>query len=269
MTATCIAGHDDDPPLALPGLRLCRHHHGRLARDLADIVTCWSLLAELHEPGRGTSGHGKRADPPAPVNLDVADITDPRGQTHAQIAGWARIVIEERRLADRPLDTEQAARLLAVHADWVAAQPWADEALLEIGQAAHRIRRACRDLEPRWIVGTCAMPGPDGMECGGALQVEIQHTQNWDADRDPYDRRSGVRLVCQVCRDTWTEADLDGYMVVNDVWLPIDDAAYQLGVTRRTLNRHAAAGRIRRRRGMVLWSDARSVVQDRGIEQIQ
>ena len=269
MTATCIAGHDDDPPLAEPGLMLCRRCTQRLHRHLAHIVGLWGVLAVMLNPGGTTGGsHGKPGSRP-PLALDIVDITDPRGQTHAQIAGWARIVIEERRLADRPLDTEQAARLLAVHADWVAAQPWADEALLEIGQAAHRIRRACRDLEPRWIVGTCAMPGPNGMECGGALQVEIQHTQNWDADRDDYDRRSTIRLVCRFCGDTWTEADLDGYMVVNDVWLPIDDAAYQLGVTRRTLNRHAAAGRIRRRRGMVLWSDARSVVQDRGIEQIQ
>ena len=266
MTTTCIAAHDDDPPLAEPGLMLCRRCTQRLHRHLAHIVGLWGVLAVMLNPGGTTGGsHGKPGSRP-PLALDIVDITDPRGQTHAQIAGWARIVIEERRLADRPLDTEQAARLLAVHADWVAAQPWADEALLEIGQAAHRIRRACRDIEHRWVVGTCAMPGPDGDDCGGPIQVDVQHRSTWDADRDDYDKRSTIRLVCRTCGDAWTEADLDGYMVVNDVWLPIDDAAHQLGVSRRTLNRHAAAGLVRRRRGMVSWADARAVMAQRGVE---
>lgn len=261
---TCIAlvgnGKDRHPcgTLSEPGLLVCKRHRRQLGNDLAAISGLWSLLPVFIQPGAGTSGtHGKPGSRP-PINLDVADILDPRGTVHQQLTSWARVVIEDRQLAARSLNADQAARLLAVHADWLAAQLFADEALAEIHDCAHRVRLVCGDLSHRWVVGTCSMPGPDGDDCGGDLQVVVQHIDRWDADRDDYDKRLRVDLVCRICGDTWTEADLDGYMSVNDVWLPIDDAAYQLGVTRRTLDRHAANGTIRRKRGMVSWSDARS-----------
>ena len=194
MTTTCIAAHDDDPPLALPGLRLCRHHHGRLARDLADIVTCWSLLAELHEPGRGTGGgHGKRADPPAPVNLDVADITDPRTSQVIAAMGWARIVVEDRRLAVLPSDVAECAGLLTRHLEWVAAQDWADEACDEISAAARTLRWATGD-NPDAPLGTCPDIDPRGEQdrCGGPLR--------W------VEGTTAVR--CGRCGSHWAEADL-------------------------------------------------------------
>ena len=194
MTATCIAAHDDDPPLALPGLRLCQRHHGRLARDLADIVTCWSLLAELHEPGRGTGGgHGKHADPPAPVNLDVADITDPRTSQVIAAMGWAQIVVEERRLAVAPSDVADAAALLARHLEWVAAQDWADEACDEIGQAARMLRHITGDA-PEPPLGKCPDIDPRGEQdrCGGPLR--------W------VEGTTAVR--CGLCGSHWAEADL-------------------------------------------------------------
>lgn len=264
MSATCIhPRHGATPPLPADGLMLCERCLARLRTDLAAIVSLWGLLAEMVTVSNGgTAGTaaGKPGSRP-PCSLDILDITDPRGAVCQQIGGWARMVIEERQLSAAPADAEQAARLLTIHADWVAAQPWADEAAQEIHDAAYAIRRACRDLEYRWTVGTCTMPGPDGDDCGGPIQVDVQHLATWSADRDDYDKRSMIRLVCRACGDTWTESDLDGYMVVNDVWLPIDDAAHQLGTSRRTLNRHAAAGRIRRRRGMVSWADAREVMQ--------
>lgn len=263
MSATCInPRHGDQPPIADDDILFCLPCFNRLRNDLDAITSLWPLLAEMVTPGSGqTSGHGGKPGSRPPCDLDVLDITDGRSETSQQLTSWARVVIEDRNLSVRSLDGEQAARLLVVHVEWLAAQPFADEAADEIRTAAHRIRRACRDLEYRWTVGTCTMPGPDGDDCGGPIQVDVQHLATWDADRDDYDKRSMIRLICRVCGDAWTEADLDGYMVVNDVWLPIDDAAHQLGTTRRTLNRHAAAGRIRRRRGMVSWADAREVVQ--------
>ena len=111
MTATCIGRHDDDPPLTTHGM-LCTRCHGRLARALSDIVALYPTLAVVVMLSGNPSG-GSRGKPGSrpPCNVDVIDLTDPRGETHAQIAGWTRIVIEERRLASQPADIEQAARL--------------------------------------------------------------------------------------------------------------------------------------------------------------
>lgn len=194
MTTTCIAGHDDDPPLALDGLRLCQRHHGRLARDLADIITCWSLLSELHEPGRGGSGHhGKRADPPAPVNLDVTDVTDPRTSGVIAAMGWAQIVVEERRLSVAPSDVADAAVLIARHIDWVAAQDWADDACDEIGAAARTLRHITGDA-PDPPIGTCPDIDPRGEHdtCGGPLRWVDGSTA----------------VVCGRCGSAWADADM-------------------------------------------------------------
>ena len=243
MTTTCIAVHDDDPPLALPGLRLCAHHHGRLARDLNDIITNWSLLSELHEPGRGGTGHhGKRADPPAPVNLDVADVTDPRTSQVIAAMGWAQIVVEERRLAVAPSDVAEAAALLTRHLEWVAAQDWADDACDEIGQAARMLRHITGDM-PERPIGTCRAPDirDPSQDCGGPLRW-IDGT---------------LSVVCSRCGDTWTEQDLTGMARVIDVWLPTNVVSATLGVPMRTVQHWAATGVIRRlRHGVVSWTDA-------------
>lgn len=200
MTTTCIAAHPNDPPLALPGLRLCGHHHGRLARDLNDIITNWSLLAELHEPSRGGTGtHGKRADPPAPVNIDVADITDPRTSQVIAAMGWAQIVVEERRLAVAPSDVADAAALLTRHLEWVAAQVWADEACDEIGQAARVLRHITGDM-PDAPLGKCPDIDPRGEadRCGGPMR--------W-AD-------GTATVVCGRCGSSWGEADMPNLLRV-------------------------------------------------------
>jgi len=262
----CLGRHDGEPEPAIDGEHLCRDCKRKLRYGLADIVELWPLLAVMLQPGGGGGGGRTKPGSRPACDIGVADIRDPRGTVTGQLRSWARVVIEDRQLAPRTLSAPQAAQLLEVHLDWLCAQPFVDEASAEIASCAHAVRQACRDIEPRWVVGTCAMPADDGQPCGGNLQIEVRHTPTWNADTDDYDRRSRVQLVCRACRDTWTEADLDGYMVVNDVWLPIDDAAHQLGVSRRTLNRHAAAGLVRRRRGMVSWADARAVMAQRGVE---
>lgn len=191
---TCVGAHDTDPPLAHHGL-LCSRCHGRLARALSDIATLYPLLEELLIPGSVNGGgtRGKPGSRPA-CDLDVADLRDARGTVHAEVSGWARIVIEERQLAARPLDVEQSARLLTIHLDWISEQPWVDEALREIGGAAWTIRRVCHDL-PDPPIGTCPDVDPRGQAdvCGGPLRIHS------DAQ---------VSVVCARCGSQWGVADL-------------------------------------------------------------
>ena len=233
MTATCIGRHDDDPPLATHGM-LCARCHGRLARALADIVALYPTLAVVVMLSGNPSG-GSRGKPGSrpPCNVDVIDLTDPRGETHAQIAGWTRIVIEERRLAAQPADIEQAARLLTIHLDWIAEQPWADEALLEISNVAYRIRRACNDL-PDPPIGTCPDIDPRGEtdRCGGPLR--------WID--------GSTAVTCSRCGSNW---DTDSLVYVGRVsplalWGTVPDVARMLDMPERTLRHWVATGALRR-----------------------
>lgn len=234
MTATCIGRHDDDPPLTTHGM-LCARCHGRLARALADIVALYPLLDELLIPGSNGHGgtRGKPGSRPA-CDLDVADLRDTRGTVHAEVSGWARIVIEERQLAARPLDVDQAARLLAIHIDWISEQPWADEALAELHDAAFAIRRACRDL-PDPPIGTCPDIDPRGEtdRCGGPLR--------WID--------GSTAVTCSRCSSSWSEADLPHILRVVEPTrkFPVsrDWVAMTYGVAAGTLRQWIRRGHVR------------------------
>ena len=234
MTATCIGKHTDDPPLTTHGM-LCARCHGRLARCLADIVALYPTLAVVVMLSGNPSG-GSRGKPGSrpPCNVDVIDLTDPRGETHAQIAGWTRIVIEERRLAAQPADIEQAARLLTIHLDWIAEQPWCDEALLEISNVAYRIRRACNDL-PDPPIGTCPDIDPRGEteRCGGPLR--------WID--------GSTAVTCSRCGSSWSETDLPHILRVVEPTrrFPVsrDWVAMTYGVAAGTLRQWIRRGHVR------------------------
>lgn len=242
MTTTCIAAHPNDPPLALPGLRLCGHHHGRLARSIEDVRTLWPVLAVVVALGNAAAGgshHGKPGSRP-PCRIDVLDITDPRGITHAQVVGWARIVIEERNLSARPTDIEQAARLLATHMDWLAAQPWVDECLAELGDASYRIRRACNDL-PDPPIGRCPDVDPMGEQdaCGGPLRItRAEH----------FGDVSALDVRCARCGSRWGVNDLVhvGRVSPLDVWGTVPQVAEMLDAPERTVRRWVSLGQIRK-----------------------
>jgi hypothetical protein len=192
-------------------------------------------LDELLIPGSNGNG-GSRGKPGSrpPCNVDVIDLTDPRGETHAQIAGWTRIVIEERRLAAQPADIEQAARLLTIHLDWIAEQPWCDEALLEISNVAYRIRRACNDL-PDPPIGTCPDIDPRGEtdRCGGPLR--------WID--------GSTAVTCSRCGSSWSEADLPHILRVVEPTrkFPVsrDWVAMTYGVAAGTLRQWVRRGHVR------------------------
>ena len=249
MTATCIGKHTDDPPLTTHGM-LCARCHGRLARALADIVALYPTLAVVVMLSGNPSG-GSRGKPGSrpPCNVDVIDLTDPRGETHAQIAGWTRIVIEERRLAAQPADIEQAARLLTIHLDWIAEQPWCDEALLEISNVAYRIRRACNDL-PDPPIGTCPDVDPRGEtdRCGGPLRWIDGYVQ------------------CSRCDGRWDSSSLIylGRVSPINMWGSVPQIAEMVDASERTVRRWVSTGKVRKNTfGQVRHADVWHILQAR------
>ena len=249
MTATCIGRHDDDPPLATHGM-LCARCHGRLARCLADISALWPLLDELLIPGSNGNGgtRGKPGSRPA-CDLDVADLRDTRGTVHAEVSGWARIVIEERQLSARPLDVDQAARLLAIHINWISEQPWADEALAELHDAAYAIRRACRDL-PDPPIGTCPDIDPRGEtdRCGGPLRWIDGYVQ------------------CSRCDGRWDSSSLIylGRVSPINMWGSVPQIAEMVDASERTVRRWVSTGKVRKNTfGQVRHADVWHILQAR------
>ena len=230
----CIGPHHHHAtPIPPHGHHICTHCQQRIRRDLQTICTLWPLLAVMIQPGNtASSSRGKPGSRP-PCNLDVADLTDPRGTVHQQLVGWAGIVAEHRHLSGTPTDTHTAARLLVIHLDWAAGQPWIDDMAAEIHDAAYAIRRACHDL-PEPPLGTCPDVDPDGQadRCGGPLR--------WS------DHTAGVR--CSRCGSTWRSDDMVhiGRVSPIQIWATIPAIATMLDIPERTLRHWAATGKIRR-----------------------
>lgn len=96
--------------------------------------------------------------------------------TAAVLAGWARIVIDDRPLSGLPglWTVPTLARLLHTHLDWCCAQPWipdmADELRTLHSQLRSATRAATGEYRPR-PVGACHAPAPEdaARECGGPL----------------------------------------------------------------------------------------------------
>jgi hypothetical protein len=224
----------------------------RLRRDLDAITLCWSLLSDITEPIRGgDGGRGKRPDPPAPANLDVLDVTDPRSSQVIAAMGWARITVEDLRLSTMPSDVAECATLLIRHLDWVAAQPWADEALDEISQAARTLRWMCGDV-PEASLGRCPDIDPRGEadRCGGPLR--------W-AD-------GTLTVVCGRCGGMWRTDDLVnlGRVSPMQVWATIPNVAVMLDVPERTIRSWVQAGKFRRNSlGQVRHADVWHTMMER------
>lgn len=234
MSDTCIAAHDNTQPLTMPGMTLCPRCYTRLRRSLADIIALWPLLPVMLEPSSsgGGSATGKPGSRP-PCNIDVIDITDQRSQPSQQLTSWARVIIEDRNLSPRTLDGEQAARLLTVHLDWLAAQPFADEAADEIHGVAGAIRLACRDL-PDPPIGKCPDIDPSGQtdRCGGPLR--------WID--------GSVSVVCGRCGSAWRADDLVNVGRVSplNLWESVPHIAAMLDMPERTLRHWVLTGAIKR-----------------------
>lgn len=161
-----------------PGL-LCRFCDRRLEVWLTEIPETYALLPYVVEPGsvdrNPESKRGKRADPPAPLRVDVIDLLDIRplpGEDWRGVIGplvkWGMRVRTERRI-DRPARTTVSgeAALLLRHRLWITEQPWVGKFYAEMDDLHRELADATGDYRPR-PVGTHAEKD-DGAHCGGPL----------------------------------------------------------------------------------------------------
>lgn len=196
-SALCVAERHASPdtaptnrPPAAPSIRLCVACHEGFTRDLAALPALLRALRAALVPrvrggrgGRSKSAH-RRADQPAPIDLGVAELRD---QIRHDVGWWSAYVAEARGLSG-PSDPAAAARWLARHADWMAANPQAAEhappAIAELVRRARAVidpdsRRVtlgphtgcpAADLDdpPGSLVATVATPGsnrPSTVRC--------------------------------------------------------------------------------------------------------
>lgn len=243
----CVTKHRE-PRDAEPGLVWCSGCLGRFRRDLEDIARLWPDL-----PGMATSsasdGTVVRSVPGSrpPLRLDVVDMVWPRTSEVVgpvlELANWVRGC---RRLSTEVVDVAQAARLVLIHADWVAGQYEAPEMAGNVATAARALRGLMGEAKPR-PVGRCPQEGPEG-PCGGALR--------W---------AGGLSVKCQRCGVLWPEEDLFRFARTAEVFLPTADVARLAGVPVSTLTYWCRSGRVRREgRNRVCLSDAYREVADAG-----
>lgn len=180
---------------------LCGWHRGRMTTTTGHITQLWYDLAFIVEAGTAPKDetpktrHLKSAEAPAPANLDVLALRDPR--THPAriavnpdipkhegdlstpippvltvVAGWLLCLAEERPLTATVLPKSVVAQLalLERHHDWIAAQAWVDDYVAEMGELYRALRAAVRDQVTKRI-GVCRLPVEGGV-CGGTLLEE-------------------------------------------------------------------------------------------------
>jgi hypothetical protein len=201
----CVMPHSEREP-ALDGLLLCRRHRRRMDDDVSEIGLLIVDTQRITDGGapqdsgpRGGKSK-KRADPPAPGDVAImalydrrnaaarlpGDDSEPVPAVLAVVASWTLLLAEERPLtATLPRSVLAQLDLLRRHHEWIAAQLYVDDYLLEMAELRKALVGVVRDVryERR---GVCALPLEDTV-CGGVLLEE-----------------NGTRAVyCTRCRARW------------------------------------------------------------------
>jgi len=105
--------------------------------------------------GGGMPGSASKEAPP-PVSLHVLDV---RAMCCSRLAGWARVVLEERQLTHSSLQAGDAlglARFLMVHAGWLGEHEAGQDAADEIDTSARELRAlALPDPPTGVVIGRC------------------------------------------------------------------------------------------------------------------
>jgi hypothetical protein len=211
----CVLPHGCDPngePIhreADEGF-LCRNHFNRMGATVREVGDLWADLAFIVEAGSAPKDetpktrHLKSAEAPAPANLEVLSLRDPRSLSVATaadpsnpipslvsiVASWTMLLAEERPLtATLPRSAMAQLGLLQVHHRWIAAQPFVDDYLNEMVGLRKALSAALRDHTHKQV-GRCRLPveGREG-PCGGAL-IEENGTDT---------------IKCQDCHAQWSE----------------------------------------------------------------
>lgn len=191
---------DTPPPTCLVCHRtasrwqVCPACQDRTDDDLAEISDLYALLDthrhvfELLGPA-DTNARGKRIDPPAPGDLDVMALLDPRTGPYATLASWVLLVREERlqRPQTRPAPDPDpgtnpvtfVALVAFLRAWWprlAEDHPAADDFAREMRHERHRLDDAVRGQRTRAVdLGRCpvVLPATDTQPargCGAPLR---------------------------------------------------------------------------------------------------
>lgn len=150
-----------------------------------DLLTTCAGQARMGEPGPRARGLAPaqpirpgRGDPAAdqqpgwptglPVPLAAAEVRDAVRNT---VTTWVRHIATERGAACPVGTTPTLLRWLASQTEWLRHQPYADEALDELGYAAGRVEPAVDRPRPRVDAGLCLAIQEDGSECQQRLSA--------------------------------------------------------------------------------------------------
>jgi hypothetical protein len=180
---------------------LCAVCHDRLAQQLLDVQREAELLSAVPsmQQAAGTRS-GTLASHRSPARLDVLVLTDPRtaADEHGTLGllgvlgSWARIVREDRDLRiDAAVTVASERKLLSVHLQWIAAQPWVDEFAAEVSGLLRQMQRA-NGTQPDPPAGRCYLPTDSGASCDGPIWVD----------------HAAGHAHCSWCRNTWDGHDL-------------------------------------------------------------
>lgn len=230
----------------------------RMRRHLDDIGKARRMLDP--RPASKTGG-GKAPGKPGsrpPVDLTVVAMTDRRtlreydddGEhgpddvvaVDRELAGLARMCIQERHLSTPVADAFDAIRVVHLSLDWLTRHPAVDEHAAILADCAAALRAHLRDW-PERPLGRCPQPDPAGLSdrCGGPLRW--QETVAWSSGD-----LAAIEVRCARCGDVWGADDLRylGRVSALPLWDTVPRVAEMVGMSERTLRHWVMRGKVRR-----------------------
>lgn len=162
---------------AADGLRLCAGHAKAISEDATMAA---ELHAELALNLVGGQGQGdKVSGTPGPRYPDQRAV-EARTLIRHTMASWCRLVAEERGVTLPADEVVAMGAFVALHATWLAAQPFAGECSTEVGELAHGLpRRVAYPNGTRVVpVGPCPRTLEDETTCPGTLKAVVRRADS-------------------------------------------------------------------------------------------
>jgi hypothetical protein len=163
------------------GLQLCRYHLERVGTDATTIADLYDELAYSVMPTG--NGHGQpigrsSEGPPAPRDK----VVDIRTEIRHVLAGWCRLVGEERGIQLPADEVSAMGGYVAKHATWLAAHSVADEVADELSSLRRRAWSIAYPNGTKVVeVGPCphALNAAVGYAepCGGTLRAIVRPSE--------------------------------------------------------------------------------------------